>query len=91
MTEIDLLKQVVHKHLKTITLSSEEEKKIQTRDQFRSAYRVWSGFVKFIRSQVQLKHRMVDTKLIGWFYQQDNSVKYLPSEEFYEAAKFKNK
>ena len=34
---------------------------------------------------------MVDTKLIGYFYKEKEEIKYMPTQDFYEAGKFKNK
>eukprot|EP00347_Sterkiella_histriomuscorum_P003736 403363144 len=91
LNEIDVLKQVVNKHVKSMALNDNSDKKELTRDEFRNCYRVWSGFVKFIKSQVQNKHRMVDTKYIGWFYESEGkTIEYLPTKEYYEAGKFKN-
>ena len=60
-------------------------------------YKVWSAFVKFIRSQTAGKQKLVDTTFIGHLYKKDDepinnaNLELLVSQEFYEAGKFKNK
>lgn len=67
------------------------------REEFRNVYRAWSAFVKFIRSQAAGKSKLVDTTFIGHFYKRDDepinnaNLELLVSQEFYEAAKFRNK
>ncbi|CDW72251.1 UNKNOWN [Stylonychia lemnae] len=91
LSEIDIIKQVVNKAIKSMALSPDQDKKEISKDEFRNTYRIWSGFVKFIRSQIQSKQRLVDTKYIGCFYEKDGKIVYLVSQDYFEAGKFKNK
>lgn len=67
------------------------------KEEFRNVFKVWSAFVKFIRSQTQGKHKMVDTNFFGHLHKSDDepinseNLELLISQEFYEAGKFKNK
>lgn len=67
------------------------------REEFRNVYKVWSAFVKFIRSQTAGKQKLVDTTFIGHLHKRDDepinsaNLELLVSQDFYEAAKFKNK
>jgi hypothetical protein len=60
-------------------------------------YKVWSAFVKFIRAQAAGKSKLVDTTFIGHIFKRDDepinsaNLELLVSQDFYEAAKFKNK
>ena len=52
--------------------------------------KVWLAFVKFVKSQVIVNGRLVDTGLIGLFFNDSNrQVTYMPSPEFLDAGKFK--
>jgi len=52
--------------------------------------KVWLAFVKFIKSQVMINGRLVDTGLIGLFFLDSRrEVTFMPSPEFLEAGKFK--
>ena len=52
--------------------------------------KVWYSFVKFVKNQVTVNGRMVDTTLIGLFAKDENGdVIYLPSPDFLDAGKFK--
>ena len=54
------------------------------------ALKVWYSFVKFIKNQVTVNGRLVDTQLIGLFGKDaQGDVIYMPSREFLEAGKFK--
>ena len=67
------------------------------REEFRNVYKVWSAFVKFIRSQTAGKSKLVDTTFIGHLHKRDDepinnsNVELLISQEFFEAGKFKCK
>ena len=54
--------------------------------------KVWFSFVKFVKNQVTVNGRLVDTQLIGYFLR-DNSdngnVVFMPSHEYLEAGKFR--
>ena len=53
---------------------------------------MWFAFVKFIKNQVTVNGRLVDTQLVGLFYRDNNNdgnVVYMPSPEYLEAGKFK--
>ena len=52
--------------------------------------KVWYSFVKFIKNQVNVNGRLVDTQLIGLFGMDTNGdVFYMPSRDYLEAGKFK--
>ena len=52
--------------------------------------KVWYSFVKFIKNQVTVNGRLVDTTLIGMFGKdQFGDVMYMPSADYLEAGKFK--
>ena len=54
------------------------------------ALKVWQAFVKFVKNQVVVNGRVVDTQLIGLFCKDaDGDVIYMPSCEYLEAGKFK--
>ena len=54
------------------------------------ALKVWYSFVKFVKNQVTVNGRMVDTTLIGLFGKDENGdVFYMPSPDYLEAGKFK--
>ena len=54
------------------------------------ALKVWYSFVKYIKSQVTVSNRLVDTQLIGVFFKDSfGDVTYMPSPDFLEAGKFK--
>jgi hypothetical protein len=52
--------------------SAAAEDRVQLKDEFRNVYKVWSAFVKFVRSQTQGKSKLVDTMFIGHLYKLDN-------------------
>lgn len=59
-------------------------------DTMGKATKVWQAFVKFIKNQVTVNGRLVDTQLIGLFCKDSNGdVLYMPSKDFLEAGKFK--
>ena len=59
-------------------------------DNLSKATKVWQAFVKFIKNQVTVNGRMVDTQLIGLFCKDQNGdVLYMPSRDYLEAGKFK--
>ena len=52
--------------------------------------KVWYSFVKFIKNQVTVNGRLVDTQMIGLFGKDSNdNLIYLPSRDYLEAGKFK--
>ena len=52
--------------------------------------KVWYSFVKFVKNQVTVNGRLVDTQLIGLFGKDENGdVFYMPSREFLDAGKFR--
>ena len=54
------------------------------------AIKVWFSFVKFVKNQVTVNGRTVDTQLIGLFGQDANGdVVFMPSPDYLEAGKFK--
>ena len=54
------------------------------------ALRVWYAFVKFIKNQVTVNGRLVDTSLIGLFGKDSyGDIQYMPSPDYLEAGKFK--
>ena len=54
------------------------------------ALKVWQAFVKFVKNQVAINGRVVDTQLIGLFCKDaSGDVIYMPSCEYLEAGKFK--
>jgi len=54
------------------------------------ALKVWYAFVKFVKNQVTVNGRLVDTQLIGLFGKDQNGdVLYMPSPDYLEAGKYK--
>lgn len=52
--------------------------------------KVWYSFVKFVKNQVTVNGRLVDTQLIGLFGKDaSGNALYMPSPDFLEAGKFK--
>ena len=54
--------------------------------------KVWYAFVKFIKNQVTVNGKLVDTQTFGLFYRDNDNngnVVFLPSVEYLEAGKFK--
>ena len=54
--------------------------------------KVWYAFTKFIRNQVTVNGRLVDTQIFGLFYRDNDdsgNVVFMPSVEYLEAGKFK--
>lgn len=52
--------------------------------------KVWQAFVKFVKSQVVVNGRVVDTCLIGLFFNDSNrQITFMPSPDYLEAGKFK--
>ena len=68
MNEVDLAKLLAGKYSKLQVSTEGQDPRELVRDEFRTVYKVWSAFVKFIRSQVVAKERMVDTGYIGHIY-----------------------
>lgn len=51
---------------------------------------MWQAFSKFIKNQVEIKNKVVDTKLIGLFSpSNDRKCVIYPSPEYLEAGRFK--
>lgn len=97
MTEIDIAKVVAQKYAKAATPEDRLHFSSLMKDEFRRVFKVWSAFVKFLRSQISGRQKIVDTTFIGYLYKSDDepinpsNVELLPSLEFFEAGKFKNK
>lgn len=55
------------------------------------AVKVWYAFAKFVKNQVTVSGRLVDTDLIGLFLkdQATGDIIYMPSRDYLEAGKFK--
>ena len=53
--------------------------------------KLWQAFVKFVKNQVQVNGRLVDTQLIGLFgkSQPEGDIFFMPSPDYLEAGKFK--
>ena len=52
--------------------------------------KVWQAFVKFVKNQVSVNGRVVDTCLIGLFYNDaQRQIAFMPSPDFLDAGKFK--
>ena len=53
--------------------------------------KLWQAFVKFVKNQVQVNGRLVDTQLIGLFCksQPEGDIFFMPSPDYLEAGKFK--
>ena len=52
--------------------------------------KVWLAFSKFVKNQVVTNGRVVDTGLIGLFYNDSSrQVSYMPSPDYLDAGKFK--
>ena len=52
--------------------------------------KVWQAFVKFVKNQVSVNGRVVDTSLIGIFYNDaQRQISFMPSPDFLDAGKFK--
>lgn len=52
--------------------------------------KVWLAFSKFVKNQVVTNGRVVDTGLIGLFYNDSlRQVSYMPSPDYLDAGKFK--
>ena len=54
--------------------------------------KVWYAFVKFVKSQVTVNGRLLDTSIFGLFYKDNansGNVVFMPSMEYLEAGKFK--
>ena len=54
--------------------------------------KVWFSFVKFVKNQVTVNGRLVDTQLIGYFLRDNTdggNVVFMPSPEYLEAGKFR--
>ena len=52
--------------------------------------KVWQAFAKFIKNQVTVNGRLVETQLIGLFGKDANGDSfYMPSCDYLEAGKFK--
>lgn len=53
----------------------------------KSLYKVWSGFTKFIKSQV-MQDRCVDVSFLGKFFKNKDRFTFIPSIEFIDAGGF---
>jgi hypothetical protein len=88
---------VANKYAKSAAPEDRVNYSALVREEFRNVYRVWSAFVKFIRSQTAGKQKLVDTTFIGHLYKKDDepinnaNLELLVSQDFYEAGKFRNK
>ena len=52
--------------------------------------KVWQAFIKFVKNQVVCNGRVVDTTLIGLFFNDSRrEVSFMPSPDFLDAGKFK--
>ena len=54
--------------------------------------KVWFSFAKFLKNQVTVNGKLVDTQLIGLFFRDNDdngSVVFWPSVDYLEAGKFK--
>ena len=52
--------------------------------------KVWQAFIKFVKNQVVVNGRVVDTTLIGLFFNDSNrQISFMPSPDFLDAGKFK--
>lgn len=52
--------------------------------------KVWYALVKFVKNQVTVNGRLVDTQLVGLFGKDEyGDVQYMPSPDYLEAGKFK--
>ena len=52
--------------------------------------KVWYSFVKFVKNQVTVNGRLVDTQLIGLFGRDANgNAQFMPSPDYLQAGKFK--
>ena len=71
--------------------NQETDKKELAKENFRKVFKVWQAFVKFLRSQVEVKGKMVNTHYIGHFVKYEEQILYLPTSDFIEAGKFKFK
>lgn len=97
LTEVDIAKIVANKYAKNAPAEDRVNYSQLVREEFRNVYRVWSAFVKFIRSQTAGKQKLVDTTFIGHLHKRDDepinnsNLELLVSQDFYEAGKFKNK
>jgi len=52
LNELELAKMLAHKYSKSFDYSDESERKNLSKEEFRNICKVWSGFIKFIKSQV---------------------------------------
>jgi len=54
------------------------------------AIKVWQAFVKFVKNQVTVNGRLVDTQLIGLFSKDEQGCAFfMPSPDYLDAGKFK--
>ena len=97
LTEKDLIRQVASNITKESLIVSEKLQEKAAGDSKRlmaetmgKAQKVWQAFVKFVKNQVTVNGRLVDTQLIGLFCKDANGdVVYMPSRDYMEAGKFK--
>jgi hypothetical protein len=61
------MKKLAHHYAKKEKQTSEDVKEL-SKIHFRNVYKVYSGFTKFLKNQVEQKDRMVDSLFIGHFY-----------------------
>lgn len=97
LTEKDLIRQVASNITKESLIVSEKlqekaagDSKRMMADTINKASKVWQAFVKFIKNQVTVNGRLVDTQLIGLFCKDaTGDVLFMPSRDYLEAGKFK--
>ena len=66
-----------------------EGKKLMA-DNVQRINKVWQAFIKFVKNQVVVNGRVVDTTLIGLFFNDSNrQISFMPSPDFLDAGKFK--
>ena len=100
MNEVDIFKHCINepltiKDLDSLQLIEEEEggktqpEKRQQRRLVSLFYKVWSGFTKFVRSQIA-RSRPVFSPFVGRFYPRDNGTvaAFMPCVEFIDLGKF---
>ena len=97
LTEKDLIRQVASNLTKETLIVSEKlqekaagDSKRMMAEHMGKVQKVWQAFVKFVKNQVTVNGRLVDTQIIGLFCKdQTGDVLFMPSREYLEAGKFK--
>ena len=97
LTEKDLIRQVASNLTKETLIVAEKlqekaagDSKRMMAEQMGKVQKVWQAFVKFVKNQVTVNGRLVDTQIIGLFCKdQTGDVLFLPSRDYLEAGKFK--